>query len=175
MRTSLDQSLRFVYIDEKGNDDDPADRGGRTSDGITQREWDAFCKLHGFPHSDIWTVPWSDKEQVYIASYWQPYCDAMPAGMDYLFFDTNVNSGLHEAVLILQRALGVKADGHIGVVTQAAIQSAVINAAWIDRFCDFHKHFYELEIGAHPTDKKFERGWFNRIEHERSNARQLIA
>lgn len=34
MLGNFDKAVAFTYIDEKGNDDDPDDAGGRTSDGI---------------------------------------------------------------------------------------------------------------------------------------------
>lgn len=43
MLGNFDKAVSFTYLDEVGNDDDPADPGGRTSDGIEQREWDAWC------------------------------------------------------------------------------------------------------------------------------------
>lgn len=167
---NFDAAVAFAYIDERGNDDDPADAGGRTSDGITQREFSAWCSLNGQPTQDIWTVPWDTKKLIYKSQYWMPYCDGLPGGVDYLFFDTFVNSGLHEAALILQRTLGVLADGQIGLVTMNAAKAVTNLADFTQRFCDDHQHVYSLIIQAHPIDAKFQRGWTNRITHERANA-----
>jgi lysozyme family protein len=174
MDANFERCVAFVYEDEKGNDDDPADRGGRTSDGITQKEYSAWCRMHNSPALDIWTVPWATKKEIYRQQYWFPYCPRMPTGMDYLFFDTFVNSGLHEAALILQRTLGVKADGHIGLVTQQAVLEEIVDADWIDRFCADHEHVYNQIVAAHPQDRKFLHGWMNRIHHEKTNALALI-
>lgn len=170
MDNDFEKAVAFVYIDERGNDDDPADPGGRTSDGIEQREWNSWCELKGLPTSDIWTVPWAQKIPVYHDQYWMPYCDQLPGGIDYLFFDTFVNSGLYEATLILQRTLGVVADGHIGLITLGAAKKVNNLADFTQRFCDDHKHVYNLIIAAHPAEVKFQRGWYNRIAHERANA-----
>lgn len=167
---NFDPAVAFVYLDERGNDDDPADSGGRTSDGITQREFNAWCALRNLPIQDIWQVPWDTKKQVYYDQYWLPYCDQLPGGIDYLFFDTFVNSGLHEAALILQRTLGVIADGHVGVVTLSTAQKVTDLPDFVRRFCDDHAHVYNLIVQAHPQDVKFLRGWMNRISHERANA-----
>ena len=170
MDSNFERAVAFTYIDEVGNDDDPDDSGGRTSDGITQREWNAYAQLNGLDPVDIWTVPWETKKLVYKTQYWLPYCPQLPGGIDYLFFDTFVNSGLHEAALILQRTLGVTADGHIGVITLGAAQKVTNLADFTQRFCDDHQHVYSLIIQAHPQDIKFSRGWSNRISHERANA-----
>ena len=176
MSDDFDTSVAFTYIDEKGNNDDPADSGGRTGDGITQREFNAWCKLNGAPSQDIFTVPWQPtKVKIYHEQYWMPYCDKLPSGMNYLFFDTNVNSGLHEAALILQRTLGVAADGHIGVITLAAAQTVTDMPDFINRFCADHENVYEQIIAAHPQDVKFRRGWLNRIAHEKANALSMLA
>src|ERR1700690_305588 len=107
---SFPKSLAFVLKDEGGNDDDPADHGGRTSRGITQREWTAWLAEKGLASSDVWAAPQSEIDTIYHDEYWQPYCDLFPSGTDYLFFDMAVNSGPHEATLILQRSLGLAAD-----------------------------------------------------------------
>lgn len=170
MQNNFDSSIAFTYIDEKGNDDDPDDPGGRTSDGVEQREWDAWCGLKGLPRSDIFTVPWEQKKSLYHAQYWLPYCDQLPSGIDYLFSDTWINSGRHEAALILQRTLGVVADGKIGPITLAAANKVTDFPDFIRRFCDDHEHVYNLIVEAHPNESKFLHGWDNRIAHERANA-----
>jgi len=53
-----------------------------------------------------------------------PYGPVMPSGVDYMLFDDGVLSGPVIAVKTLQRALRVPPDGHIGVVTSAAIVHA---------------------------------------------------
>jgi lysozyme family protein len=170
MLGNFDKAVTFTYVDEAGNDDDPVDSGGRTSDGITQREFNAWCALNNTPIQDIWAVPWETKKQIYKIQYWDPYCDKLPGGVDYLFFDTFVNSGLHEAALILQRTVGVVADGHIGVVTLGAAAKIDNLGDFVQRFCDDHQHVYSLIIQAHPKYVKFINGWTNRISHERVNA-----
>jgi len=170
MDINFEKAVAFTYIDEKGNDDDPDDSGGRTSDGITQSEYNAWCVANNQATQDIWTVPWETKKLIYKTQYWQPYCPQLPGGIDYLFFDTFVNSGLHEAALILQRTLGVVADGHIGLITLGAATKITDLKDFTQRFCDDHQHVYSLIIQAHPQDTKFARGWTNRISHERANA-----
>ena len=172
---NFDKAFAFCLIDEKGNDDDPLDRGGRTSDGITQREYDAWCDLHKSPRGDVWLASMDTKKAIYYAQYWMPVCNNLPTGIDYLFFDTNVNSGYHEAALILQRCLNVAVDGHVGVITVAAALSWPDKRALVDAFCAEHDRVYHLIVQAHPTDQRFMRGWENRIAHEKANAYAMLA
>ena len=44
----------------------------------------------------------------------------MPQGLDLCVFDTNVNNGVHTGVVLLQRALGITADGIFGPQTNVA-------------------------------------------------------
>ena len=118
------KSLAFVLKDEGGNDDDPDDPGGRTSRGITQREYDAWRKERGLPTLDVWAAPQTDIEGIYKTEYWDPSCDAFPTGLDYLYFDMAVNAGPYRAAVLLQRALGINDVGRIGPVTRAAVRAA---------------------------------------------------
>src|ERR1700690_1269918 len=101
--SNFDKSLAFVLKDEGGNDDDPADHGGRTSRGITQREYTAWLAEQGLPDHDVWTASEHDIEEIYHDEYWEPYCDNFPNGIDYLYFDMAVNAGPYRAAVLLQR------------------------------------------------------------------------
>src|ERR1017187_9811784 len=111
--TNFPKSLAFVLKDEGGNDDDPADHGGRTSRGVIQREYTAWLSEQGLSDKDVWTATDAEIAEIYHDEYWSPYCDLFPTGIDYLYFDLAVNAGPHRAAILLQRALGVTDDGRI--------------------------------------------------------------
>lgn len=113
------EDIKFVRQEEGGNDNDPYDPGGRTSRGIEQSEWDAWCKLYGLPKSDVWKAPDEDINEIYFDQYWDPYTDLVPWGIQLVFFDTHVNEGLGPAVRFLQNALEVPADGKFGIITRS--------------------------------------------------------
>src|SRR5258707_15797159 len=117
-------SLKAVLLSEGGNDDDPSDHGGRTSRGITQREYNAWRQEKGLPPLDVWQAPQSDINAIYHDEYWGSICDLLPIGVDYLYFDMAVNAGPHRAAVLLQRPLGVAADGRIGPITRPAVKAA---------------------------------------------------
>jgi hypothetical protein len=104
-------SLALVLQSEGGNDDDPADHGGRTSRGITQREFDAWRAENKNPLMDVWSASQADINAIYREEYWDPFCDGLPKGLDYLYFDMAVNAGPNRAAILLQRALKVTDDG----------------------------------------------------------------
>ncbi len=169
MKENFAKSLAFVLEDEGGNDDDPSDHGGRTSRGITQREYNAWRKERGLPQRDVWIAHPSEIETIYHDEYWLPYCDGLPAGTDYCFFDMAVNAGPHRAAVLLQRALGVAADGRIGPITRKAARQVRDFRNLIDKFTDRKRDFY---IGLHQP--KFTRGWLNRCRHVRNNALTMV-
>jgi len=158
---------------EGGNDDDPDDPGGRTSRGITQREYDAYCKLCHLQQGDVWNASEIAIEAIYEHSYWEPYCDKLPTGPDYVFFDEAVNSGTHEAALVLQRALGVAADGHIGIVTMAAV-AKIDPAALVNAMSDGRIRVYKDIVQKRPKSHKYLKGWLKRVEFCRQKALTLI-
>jgi lysozyme family protein len=157
-----------VLESEGGNDDDPADHGGRTSRGITQREYDAWRREQGLPSHDVWTAGQNEIEQIYHDEYWEPQCDNLPVGIDYLYFDMAVNAGPHRATVLLQRALGVADDGRIGPITRAAIQVADPKQL-IRAYSNVKRAFYQ---GLHQP--RFLRGWFNRAAAVEKTANSML-
>lgn len=173
MFQNFQQALKYVLVDEGGNDDDPSDSGGRTSRGITQREYDAWCMLHHSPTGDVWRATDSTIAAIYQQQYWQPYCDSLPNGLDYEFFDMAVNMGMHEAIVLLQRTLGVDDDGHFGVITMAAVKRIPNMQQFVVNLSNTRRHFYTNLIASRPKDAKFRRGWMNRVDHAELNAQRI--
>ncbi len=161
-------SLAAVRKDEGGNDDDPADHGGRTSRGITQREYDAFRHIKGMATADVWQASDAEIDAIYHDQYWEPWGDKFPVGVDYLYFDMAVNAGPHRAVVLLQRALGVADDGHIGVLTLAAL-AKTDPAALIAMYSDKKRSFYKS-----LNQPRFTRGWLNRVAHVQAIATEML-
>lgn len=161
-------SLAAVLRSEGGNDDDPLDHGGRTSRGITQREYDAWRRSRNQPTLDVWHAPQSDIEAIYHEEYWEPYCDAMPIGVDYCLFNTRVLAGPYRAAVLLQRALGVSDDGRIGPVTREAA-GKMAPEAFINRFAEVSASFYR---SLHQP--RFIKGWLNRVESVRQTTLKMV-
>lgn len=161
-------SLVAVLKAEGGNDDDPQDHGGRTSRGITQREYDAWRRLHGEPMIDVWTAPEADIEAIYHDEYWEPNCDLLPIGADFLLFNMNVNAGPARGAKVLQVALGVPADGRIGPLTREAI-TKIDPRVLIENYSTASRSFY---LSLHQP--KFTKGWLNRVAFVRATALSMI-
>lgn len=161
-------SLAAILKAEGGNDDDPADHGGRTSRGITQREYDSWRRLQHQPTLDVWKAPQSDIEAIYHDEYWEPNCDLLPIGADFLLFNMAVNAGPSRGAKILQRALGLTVDGRIGPMTREAITKAEPRKL-IEDYSNASRAFY---LSLHQP--KFTKGWLNRVNFVRQTALQMI-
>lgn len=162
-------SLTAVLKSEGGNDDDPDDHGGRTSRGIIQREYDAWRIEKHLPTADVWKATQLEIETIYHDEYWNPYCDLLPVGPDYLLLNMNVNAGPVRGAKILQQSLGVTVDGRIGPVTRQAI-TKINPKDLINNYSGASRNFY---LGLHQP--KFIKGWLNRVNFVQATALQMIA
>lgn len=175
MDATWPKALAWVRLDEGGNDDDPDDSGGRTSRGITQREYNAYCHLnHIEANADVWNAPDPIIDNIYSDEYWHPYCPLLPVGIDYLFFNMNVNAGMHRATTLLQQSVNVEVDGHIGPITKLAISKADPRDL-ITRYTAASKSFYVALGLEHVNDRKFVKGWLARADRVDGRAKGLIA
>ncbi len=161
-------SLALVRKSEGGNDDDPQDHGGRTSRGITQREYDAWRKERHLPTRDVWTATDDEVDTIYHDEYWMPTCDLLPIGVDYIVFNNNVLDGTVRSAILLQRALGVADDGRIGPITRNAIRAAdprLLIMKLSNASADYYRSLHQ---------PRFLRGWLNRVESVKTNALAMV-
>lgn len=169
MQSNYSTALDLILREEGGNDDDPQDPGGRTSRGITQREWDVYRKSNPGAPSDVWKAPQSAVKAIYKEQYWNPYCDKLPSGVDLCFFNTSVNSGRTQAVKELQRSLGVNADGMLGMMTLQAVLDCQDIDGLITKMSDARRKFYR----SLKTFPRFGKGWLARTDRIEAAAKQM--
>ena len=171
MDSNWNASLAIILKEEGGNDDDPRDPGGRTSRGIIQREWNVFRQTHSGRPADVWQASNDDVATIYHDQYWEPYCDKLPDGVDLVFFNTSVNSGRQQAVKELQRALGIQADGMMGMLTFNALDTVKDIPSLIRDMCERRRNFYRA-LRTFPT---FGKGWLARTDRIERSALAMSA
>lgn len=111
--------------DDRFFSDDPHDTGGRTGAGILQREFDAWNNGRGEPLRDVWRIADEELHAIYKAQYWDAVAgDQLPVGVDQFMLDFSVLCGVGTAIKRMQRALGLKIDGHLGEITLDAAANA---------------------------------------------------
>ena len=158
MESNWKASLAAVLKSEGGNDDDPVDHGGRTSRGITQREYNAWCQEYGHAIIDVWDAPQDHIDTIYHDEYWMPWGDLIPVGTDYMFFDMCVNAGPNRAIILGQRALGVTADGRVGPLTRLAFKAGETHPISLA-----HSYAAEKEAFYRALHQpRFIKGWLSR-------------
>lgn len=108
--------IAFTLAQEGGLVDDPADPGGLTNFGISQR---------AYPNVDIRGLTAAAASDIYRRDYWNAVSgDSLPIGLDLMVFDMAVNAGVGRSAMILQGCIGVTADGAIGPMTLLAAAGA---------------------------------------------------
>ena len=155
-------SLALVLAHEGGYVNHPKDPGGATNRGITQAVYDAFRRYHGLKPQSVRNIADSEVSEIYNKNYWRLVRgDSLPCGVDYAVFDFAVNSGVSRAVRYLQRLVGVKDDGVLGVISLAAIEEAAKRneEQLIAQYCANRMAFLR-SLSTFPT---FGKGWTRRV------------
>ena len=152
---NFSRCLKLVLVSEGGNDDDPDDAGGRTSRGITQREYDAYRKTHSGLPSDVWKAPQSAMGAIYEISYWKPWCPQFPEG-GTMSSSTSRCCTAWKGCEVAAESRSDKADGHIGIVTLTALK-AVEPGKVVPHSGDLRRAHFNAIVHNKPSQKKFRR------------------
>lgn len=160
------------WTDARNFSDDAHDPGGHTMCGITQREYDHCRKQQGLKPRDVRQLTEAEGRDIYWRSYWLPECSQLPAGLDLVYFDEAVNAGPHAATVLLQRAIGIDADGVWGPHTVLALKGAAHDLrATIAAYTKAREHYYKSLRGF----QYFGKGWIRRAEEVGSIALHMAA
>lgn len=149
----------------------PADRGGPTKYGITQR---TFSEWLGRPATDD-EVRQLDEEtarEIYVARYIAgPRIDTLSPEIVPQVFDMAVNHGPRRAVRLLQEVLRlagwpIDVDGVIGPQTRrAAVEAREQMGPFLtNAIADQRGNYYRRLAAADPSQRVFLQGWLNRAE-----------
>lgn len=128
----------------------PADKGGLTKYGISQR---------AYPALDIAALTLDTAKEIYRRDYWsRAQCDRLPPALAFQVFDGAVNSGIGNSIRWLQEAGGVAVDGVVGPLTLRKVgdmEPSII----IARYNGVRLKF----MASLSTFDVFGRGWARRI------------
>ena len=123
MERNFSEALAHTLQFEGGWDNNPNDPGGATMKGITLRTLARFLQRE-VTQEELHAVSDAEVADVYHALYWAVCeCALLPDGLDFAVFDTAVNTGPGGAVLLLQRIVGVTADG-VGQIARGLSQQS---------------------------------------------------
>lgn len=156
----FDAAFRYLtrHDVEGGEVNDPLDNGGHTKFGLTA----GFLADIGLTIADIRTI--NDARPIYRDHFFVGgQCHKMDWAPGFVHFDAMVQHHPISANKILQRALGVSADGHIGAKTlHAANQMHNRYEFWL-AYMDRRLDFYHDEISEESNPDRFIKGWNKRL------------
>ena len=150
----FDACLPLILKEEGGNDDDPNDHGGRTSRGITQREYSVWCVKHNLPDGDVWAAANITINDIYFNEYWLPRGPKLHPGVDLVYFNFAVNAGAGEAHKLLMRSISDSPD----------------DAITVNRMCNEGETFYR----GLAQFSRYGNGWTHRTERIRAAALKMV-
>ena len=151
----------FILRWEGGFVNDPNDSGGATNKGVTLATYRKY-KGESASVDDLKVITDEDWTTIFKTMYWDK-CRAdeiASQAVANLLVDWYWMSG-PTAVRRVQRLVGVQTDGIIGPKSIAAINikgEGLAQDIYDDRRC-----FYEEIVARRPSQRKFLRGWLNRL------------
>lgn len=146
----------------------PDGRPGCTNLGVTQRAWELYVGRQ-VTHEEMRNLTPEQVKPFYKKKYWDVIrADDLPGGVDYMVFDTCVNSGPSKAAKLLQECVGAKPDGAIGPATLAAVTNANLEKL-IDGYSDARLNYMQ-SLNGWPV---YGKGWARRVNEVAELADQL--
>ena len=146
---------------EGGYVNDPDDPGGETKYGITKR----LAVSQGYKGRMI-DMNHTDAKEIYRKAFWNAsLASAIMNDASFNIYLLSIHSGNKQAILILQRAIGVKDDGVAGIATMNAISQSS-ESLLIEALCYRTLDFYVLI--SPKTRYKYIMGWRNRLLSSRN-------
>lgn len=169
----------YILSWEGGYVNIPNDSGGPTNRGVTIATW----RIYGYDKNEDGVINTTDVKL--ITEYDAIYVVMKPGFWDKALADqiqdqsvANIivdwmwGSGVSKTIKRIQKILGVKQDGIVGPKTLGAINSAnsktLFNKIWTAR-----QNFYCKIVDANPVQKKFLKGWLNRLNGIRYGSLKL--
>lgn len=107
------------------------DQGG-TNRGVTQADYEVWRRMHSEPERSVSEMTLDEAQAYYLIQWWAPgpYARIENQDLTNRVFQFAVLTGEREAIIVLQRAAGIPADGIFGPVTEAAVNANISLNAW---------------------------------------------
>lgn len=161
-QVTFSEVLNRTIGHEKGFQKMHSDRGNWTSGVVGVGELKGTkggISAASYPDLDIENLTDDEIASIYHRDWWAALSmDRFRPAMSFQMFDAAINHGMHNASRMLQRAVGVKADGVIGPITRAAVREMDLDDLLM-RFLAKRLYFM-TDIS---TFNDYGRGWARRI------------
>lgn len=170
MKENFQKALDAVLHHEGGFVNHPKDPGGMTNLGCTKRVWEEWVG-HPVDEKAMRALTPEDVAPLYKKKYWDAVRgDDLPDGVDYIVFDTAINSGPGRAIKFLQGCVGADMDGALGPKTMAAVRAADPKQLVEDYAKRRLSFLQDL-----PTWGTFGKGWSRRVAEVENTASTMTA
>ena len=159
----LELLVPFIRKWEGGFADDPADRGGATNMGVTLATFRHFYGA-GCTVGDLLAMTEVQWLHIFKTGYWDRWQGdrIVSQSLADILVDWVWASGIH-GITRPQRILGVDTDGIVGERTLSALNGSdyerLFHRIKADRIV-----FVENIVRRDPSQRRFLRGWLNRID-----------
>lgn len=153
----------YILRWEGGFVNDPDDSGGATNLGVTIATFRAYYGKQKTTE-DLIHMTMGQWEHIFKTGYWDKILgDGIRSqSVANIIVDWCWMSGVKRVIKKVQKLLGVKADGIFGPKTLEALNSVnpstmflCIKSARVD--------YYKEIVGLNPKNRKFLKGWLNRL------------
>jgi lysozyme family protein len=164
------KAVEKVLKHEGGFVNHPADRGGATNWGITQKTYEKFMR-RPVTVDEIRRMPKGNAVAIYKEDYWDKVGGdkIKKYAIAFVLFDQAVNRGHNRAIKQAQKILGLYQDGIIGPKTIAAINDTN-ETEFLNKYLAESEKAYRSIASANPSQVVFLKGWLNRVESLRDYA-----
>ena len=156
----------FIMKWEGNYGNDPDDLGGETRKGITYKTWKS---VFGDTHDRFMKMSDEDWNKVFHDLFWskiqgdsinsQRIANIMA---DWVWTSGVKNPCKHLQAILFKNGADIAVDGEVGPKTIAALNSMNEDRLW-DAIVKDRFNYLDSICTARPTNKKFLRGWQNRI------------
>lgn len=159
----------FERAKKTGWANDPADRGGATMVGVTIGTYRTYCRYKGrkVPTvNDLKNITYKEWRDVVHTLYWSKWKADLIEDQNVanMIVDWVWASGQGIGIKRVQKILGVTADGIVGPKTLAAVNAADPQVLFTKVYNARAAHFNAI-VKANPSQKKWLKGWMNRINY----------
>lgn len=151
----------FILKWEGGFVNDPNDSGGATNKGVTLATYRRY-KGEDATVADLKAITDEDWNAIFKTMYWDK-CKAdeiASQAVANLCVDWFWMSGTN-AIKYVQRLIGADEDGIVGKQTLARLNAK--GDGLVLPIYNYRKDFYHRIVASRPNQKRFLRGWINRL------------
>lgn len=169
---TVDEMIDDILRREGGYVNHPADRGGPTKFGITQKTLSAYIGRVALA-KDVENMSEDLAREIYERNYFNgPRIDRLPEAIQPFIFDCAVNHGPRRAIKFVQSVCNqagfspaLDVDGAMGPQTRKAAEWAQqeMGDVFLKALLEERRNFYRVIVEHNPSQAVFLNGWMNRV------------